>query len=99
MPDEPLTVYGASEVARWFLVGKATVSMWLNRYTDYPAPAVVMVTQARQVYGWTADQRDAWADWIRSKQPHSAAVSAEEERAQLLRRVAALEEQIRERKG
>lgn len=98
MPDEPLTVYGASEIARWFLVSKATVSMWLKRYTDYPTPAVVMLTQAREVYGWTADQRDAWGDWITSKQAHEVS-SLEAERARLLARVREINSQLREGKG
>ena len=65
--DSLPTFCGPSIIAKWCGVHPASVSNWLSRYNDYPAPAGQVRGPKRDTFFWREDQRDEWVKWALSK--------------------------------
>ena len=61
------TFYGPAMVAKWCGVHPASVSHWLDRHNDYPAPAGQVRGPKRDTFFWREDQRGEWVKWAYSK--------------------------------
>lgn len=69
-----ITAYGPGTVARWLGVKPPAVSNWPERYGGWPVePAVQIMTEGRQFFGWLPEQREAWLAWYRGEQSGSTA--------------------------
>ncbi len=59
----PRRYLGTSSVATWFDVRTLTVTKWLTRYPDFPAPDVVVDTERGDVPGWSPARETEIRNW------------------------------------
>jgi hypothetical protein len=62
---KPLTYVGVAGVAAWFGVLPATVTKWMQRHPDYPAPDALIEPgrRGRPDQAWLPGRRADWQAW------------------------------------
>lgn len=61
---------GIAGIGAWFAVSAKTVTKWLTRYDDYPAPDVIIGSGHRETPGWSPDREPEWRDWYAARPGH-----------------------------
>lgn len=71
---KPTLYFGVAEVAVWFGVKPDTVSQWLHRYDDTPAPDAELLPGRNGVpdRGWLLCRREEWEAWRKTSRPYRA---------------------------
>jgi uncharacterized protein YjcR len=78
-----LITYGQAIVAQWCGVKPVTITMWIDRYDNWPQPDSVTHTSATSITrGWLPERKAEWLEFatMRAESPGARLVAMRKDR-------------------